>query len=93
MHDWSLISIAVDWKSGTAQLELQGPVQPASLRCFNVRGLRVPRTMPWGPSNLIMQMHEPVRRENNVFELSIEMQSGDVIVIAAEAFDLPSSQR
>ena len=50
--------------------------------------LSVPRTFPWGPSVSVNTVEGPVKQENGLAVLSMEMQSGDLIRIVARSFDL-----
>ncbi len=87
MHDWTLHSISMDWESGSAICSLAGPKGTASIVAKDVAELRVPRNLPWGRSVSVNQVTGPTRRDDGLFLLSIEMQSGDTIEVAARAFE------
>ena len=86
LHDATLTLIEVDWVEKLATLTFQrskGAVIVAVLSCSR---LILPRDEPWGPSSSVnlIEVEEggrvPVR-------LSIEMQSGDVILIEGEEIE------
>ncbi len=93
MHDWTLLSVAVDWKIGQVLLETDSPSGPATVRVLGLRELRVPRAHPWGKSVSINTVEGPSRREDEFSYLRIEMQSGDLIEIVASSFEMPARSR
>jgi hypothetical protein len=90
MHDWSLVSICMDWTLARVTIVLKdGTSSTRTLIAEGVRNLRAPRESDWGPSVsvntfLIDALSVGTQR------LQIEMQSGDVIEIVAERFDIPN---
>ena len=93
MHDWTLLSITVNWKVGEGVLELVSPVGPAILRAHEIQEIRVPRAFPWGPSVSVNSVHGPTQGPNGISSFKIEMQSGDTIEIIAKPIDLPAGAR
>lgn len=84
MHDWTLLSIHIDWPSGNARLEIKDPT--STIRILEIRELlqiTVPRRNPWGESISINESTQSTGEDTKVHKLSIEMQSGDVIQIEA----------
>ena len=71
---------------------MKGPDAATSLLAHGFRGLRAPRKFEWGPSVSINRVTGPVKCDDGLLMLSIEMQSGDTIEIEAAAFDLPAPQ-
>jgi hypothetical protein len=91
MHDWSFLSLLVSWRSGELEIGLQSPSGPASVCAQGLRDLRLPRERSWGPSVSVNAVRGPSVRPDGLSQLSIEMQTGDVIEIVAEAFSMPTS--
>ena len=81
-HDATLLSVTADWSAGTAAVHLRvaAAEQPIVITAGGVRDVRVPRQQPWGPSVSVNSLDLTLTR------LTIEMQSGDTIVIDAESF-------
>ncbi len=86
-HDATLLSVQADWAQGTAAVILQVPglEDPVEVRAVGVTDLRMPRERPWGPSVSV----NSVQVTGGV--ITIEMQSGDTITIAAQSFDVPAA--
>ena len=99
LHDAVIRKLTFDWASGTCEItvtclvgragtwdaEARGEISERAattccLRFGGVRELRVPRVAPWGRS---VHLNGQRRGPDGTYE--IEMQSGDVIVIAAES--------
>lgn len=93
LHDATLESIDVSWSTGEARIRLR--VGDASrprrvIVATAVRRLEVDRQLPWGFSVSINEVREPTPAADGTFVLEIEVQSGDVIRVAAAAFSLSS---
>lgn len=89
MHDWTLESVHFDWPSAVAELRLVSPLGPATIAAEGVHDLKIPRSMPWGPSRSVNVTDGPTPMGGSLQSLRIEMQSGDVIEIVARTFALP----
>jgi hypothetical protein len=89
MHDWTLVSLFVDWEQSTARLEFKWNGATKLVTASGLTDLRLPRQSPWGPSNSVNRCVGPTKLSDSEYELVVEMQSGDKIRLAAEAFDLP----
>ena len=63
---------------------------PKLVQASGLTELRMPREMLWGPSVSVNQCDGPIRLQDGGYGLTIEMQSGDVIELVAERFDMPS---
>jgi hypothetical protein len=87
MHDATLLSVSVDWSAGTAVVRLLRDVDgKPEVSTFEARGLRhldLARRQPWGPSVSVNTLECLSGR------LSIEMQSGDLIVVEADEIVSP----
>jgi len=80
MHDATLVSIAVDWASGTLSCVFRvcrKGRNEAKLIASGLTLLHCPRSFPWGRSVSVNEMVLSDIGEGQV--LKIEMQSGDVI--------------
>ncbi len=82
-HDATLLSVEFDWATGSAVVLLSNAVSTFALVAKEVLEVRVSRQQPWGPSVSVNSLSVAPG------ELTIEMQSGDAIVIAAQSFVLP----
>jgi len=90
MHDWTLVAIHMDWAAGHVRIELRNRKSVnVTLVAEKVSKLHVPRLQAWGPSVSINEVTGP-RDIGGSKQLLIEVQSGDVIEIAADSFILPA---
>jgi hypothetical protein len=90
MHEWVLLSIAVDWKSGRSTFSFDtAQAGIVLLVAEGVVDLHVPQMKPWGPSVHVNEVREPRAESGKWRELEIEMQSGDVITVKAGSLVFP----
>lgn len=87
LHDAILASVLMEWPEARCTFKV-GPVGiGAHVIVFSgVRHLDIPREQLWGPSRSI----NVVREQDGVYE--IELQSGDVLRIAANAWEFHAVQ-
>ena len=87
LHDASLLSIELDWSSGTVALRLRSAAGLLTLVCRGGRHLEVPRAHPWGPS---VSVNEAAWRPSSGGggALQVEMQTGDVIRVVCDACEV-----
>ena len=86
MHDWTLVSISFTWKPGTVRLVFRDPSsQVVTLVGEDVRSLRIPRIQEWGSSESVNEVLGPMD-VGNLKQLSVEIQSGDVLEVTACSF-------
>lgn len=90
MHDWTLTLITVDWISGSGYLRIRGNGREREIGFQRIQRLVVPREFPWGRSLSINAVDGPIELQGKL-QLKVEMQSGDVIEIIADGFDVPST--
>jgi len=91
MHDWTLLTILFEWKSGQVTLAFgKEGTEPAILIAHGVSDLHVPQLKEWGPSVSVNKVLGPSNGPDGQSELKIQMQSGDVIRIVAASFELPA---
>lgn len=93
MHDWSLLSVAIDWKSGDVRIDVRSPSGETSIRASDLREIHMPRYRAWGPSVSIYTVTGPAPRDDGLVSLAIEMQSGDRIEIVARSIEMPEHSR
>ena len=92
LHDSTLLGLTLRWAEGEVVLSFQTGIagrESLTLRACGVHKLCCPRQFPWGPSvsvNSIREWESPTLPA--LRELTVEMQSGDEIVVVAEAFRL-----
>jgi len=84
-----LYLITVDWESGTVRIRLSWESEQHDLVATGLRNLKLPHEFPWGPSNWINKLIGLEEIYGGQLRLGIEVQSGDVIEIVAEKFNLP----
>ena|SRR5437868_13397383 len=86
LHDALLRSVTLAWERKVCQLDLLafaqsgGSATPHVLEFCGVTSLVIPHNEPWGPSSSI----NSVSCSRGLFR--IEMQSGDIIELAASHF-------
>jgi hypothetical protein len=88
LHDWPLDRLSLDWKNGDLVLTLD----TASLVCRGVTAITIPRSHPWGPSVYINELRGPTDTPDRLKSIELEMQSGDVIKVTAQAFEIPPEE-
>lgn len=92
MHDWTLIGVYFDWRSGQVKVDfLNQDSTLVSLIANDVSNLRVPRMNDWGASVSVNGVAKITHLKDGRSRIKIEMQSGDLIEIDAKAFVLPGS--
>ena len=92
MHDWTFVSLLIDWIKGNVTLIFKDH-RSEEVRWVGEKfvELRISRREEWGESFSVNQVNEPVKLNNGNYQLSIEIQSGDVIEIEAQSFFIPKS--
>lgn len=88
LHDATLVSIFVDWGAGTANIlfRIAGGLESV-VSASGVSSLVVPREQPWGPSVSVNAALVSVTADGRT-RLTIEMQSGDEIVVDASVLEI-----
>lgn len=86
LHDATLIAVHLVWPDGTCIMTVShSQLSDCTLTFTGVSNLALPRTQPWGRSQSINSASE-----RNKGQYEIEMQSGDLIKIDANAVALTS---
>ncbi|PTT66026.1 hypothetical protein [Stenotrophomonas sp. HMWF003] len=87
-HDWTLLSIRIDW--GAAEATLIVLDRTSTERRVTARGLRffrLERDEPWGPSSSIDDITQVAGEAEQPLALSMQMQSGDCIRLCAASIN------
>ena len=94
MHDWILVSVAMDWSEGSGTINFaNNKNEKHFIRLEGLAELKMPRREEWGPSKYVNEVETPVKLDNGNFYCSIEIQSGDKIEIEAASIVLPSRDK
>jgi len=93
MHDWTLMTISVDWERAVARLEFRWNDESRTVTAVGLSNLCLPRKLPWGPSVSVNRGIGPTKLESGEYSFVIEMQSGDEIELVAQQFEIPPIQR
>ena len=91
MQNWVFKAASVEWKEGTARLELSSDGTLKIIRAVGVSDIRLHRKVPLGPSVLVKQCEGPTKIESGEYSLVIEIQGGDKIELVARQFVMPSA--
>lgn len=92
MHDWTLISIAMEWSSSVVTVKLLDRTSTTrEIVAHGIRGISVRRDEPWGPSVSVLGYR--FSEKNGGIQLQIDIQSGDSIDIEAARIDMPQEAR
>jgi hypothetical protein len=92
LHDSTLLGLTLRWAEGEVVLSFQTGIagrESLALRARGVHKLCCPRQFPWRPGVSVNSIREsespslPALRE-----LTVEMLSGDEIVVVAESFQI-----
>ncbi len=92
MHDWTLLSIAIDWRVGSVSLHLDSSAGGAELHAEDLLEIHIRRTQAWGSSVSVNSVDGP-KPHNEGHHLAMEIQSGDVTEIVAWSFTMPDGVR
>ena len=92
LHDSTLLGLTLRWSEGEVVLSFQTGIagrESPTLRAIGVHKLCCPRQFPWGPSVSVNSIRESESKSLPALrELTVEMQSGDEIVVVAESLRL-----
>jgi hypothetical protein len=84
LHDAVLERVVIDWDRVIARIELtRVPGGPTVLELPGLVDFKMTRQQEWGPSVFVNAAE--VHASHGKVVLSIEMQSGDVIAVAAQS--------
>ncbi len=88
LHDATLRRIELDWAARRVVIDAVADTGEVRIVANKVRRLSCPREDPWGPSASILRLRQQTLSGESPARLEIEMQSGDVISIDAESFEV-----
>lgn len=80
LHDSVLRSIDIDWVEGEARLRFCHASGDLVIVVCSCSRMELPRREPWGPSHSVNRA-EVGQLDNGRERLTIEMQSGDVLIL------------
>lgn len=90
MHDWTLLSIRVDWMEGRVTMTFNSyKFNKVALTAEGLFELVIPKHNDWGESVSVNSIYGPVRLENGNYRLEMEIQSGDTITLEAKSIQMP----
>lgn len=94
MHDWTLISIVVEWAKGIVTVTFDAyEYNRVILTAEGLIELVVPKHDKWGESVSVNKVQGPVKLENGHYYLALEIQSGDTITLEARSIQMPDIYR
>lgn len=92
MHDWSLISVNLDWVLSRLILNLRNPkLEDVILIANGFVNFKITKYDEWGESISINNILDFSKLENGNFSLKIEIQSGDQLEIEAKEILFPDN--
>lgn len=90
MHDWTVTSILMDWKSGSMEIHLvDDHLCERKIEATGVKEILISRALEWGYSASVNEILMSGVSGTSCQELKIEVQSGDDIRVIADHFDMP----
>lgn len=90
MHDWTLISILVNWIDGTAVVSFRNQKsEEVRLIAEGLVDLHIPKREEWGSSVSINEVVGPVHCADGNYSIELEVQSGDRIKLMAKTIAMP----
>jgi hypothetical protein len=92
MHDWVLLSVLFEWEAGRLTISFDRYEGKETLVANSVVELQVPQLNEWGPSICVNRVNGPIVIDKGLHSLEIEMQSGDVVRIVAQSFQMPAAR-
>ncbi|EFC2602488.1 hypothetical protein CT362_004945 [Escherichia coli] len=88
MHDWTLVSLLVNWKESSLIIKLLNNNSiPVDIVLEGIKSVSIPKWDEWGESvsiNTVNVINDPTYKT-----MEIEMQSGDIIKAIAENINIP----
>ncbi|MGZ5051436.1 MAG: hypothetical protein ACXWF8_18745 [Methylobacter sp.] len=94
MHDWTLLSIVVEWMKGIVTITFDTyEYNRVILIAEGLIELVVPKHDEWGESVSVNKVQGPVKLKNGNYHLALEIQSGDTITLEARSIQMPNIYR
>lgn len=92
MHDWVLLSVLFEWEARRVTLSFDRYESNEILVANSVVDLHISQLNEWGPSVCVNKVNGPIAIDSGLHSLEIQMQSGDVIKIVAQSFQMPAAK-
>ncbi|MDD5271980.1 MAG: hypothetical protein PHU14_04600 [Methylovulum sp.] len=90
MHDWTLVSILVEWAKGMITLTfISYKLGHVCLSAEGLTRLVIPKYDEWGESVSVNNVYGPIRLDDGSYRLELAIQSGDTIVLEAKSIQMP----
>lgn len=90
MHDWTLVSIQTEWKNANILITFRNESsEEVTLTAEKFTNLHIPKRDEWGESISVNEVSEVKQLPDGNHQITIEMQSGDVLSIEAAKIHLP----
>lgn len=91
MHDWTLLSILIDWIAGTAVISFRNEKSDeVRLIAEGILDIHIPKREEWGRSVSINDVVGPRRDADGNLSIELEVQSGDRIKLLAKSVSMPT---
>lgn len=88
MHDWTLVSMILDWEESRFLIKfLNNKSCSVDIICQGIKFINIPKWDKWGESISVNTFN--LKDDTTFKKLEIEMQSGDVITIIANDIVMP----
>lgn len=92
MHDWTLLSISINWAEGAVVISFRNEKsEEVKLVAEGLVDIHVPKREEWGESVSINNVIGPLRGDDGIYSLELEVQSGDRIRLLARSVSMPES--
>jgi hypothetical protein len=91
VHDAVLVSVALEWRAGTADIVMKLQAPPARQLTIHAEGtswLCCPREAPWGTSVHVNTASAASANDRQHTIVRVEMQSGDTLELRAQRIEL-----
>ena len=91
MHDWTLVSLMVEWIKGMVTITFKNSdSNQVFLVAEGLTDLKIPKREDWGESVSVNEVEGPNSLDNGNSYIAIEIQSGDKIELEARSISLPN---
>lgn len=87
LHDATLLEVRADVPAATVRLIFRTATGTRVLSGSGLLLLALPHEHPWGPSSSVLRLEGPAPVGEDRLRASIEMQSGDVLVVEARILE------
>ena len=91
MHDWTLVSLMVEWIKGVVTITFKNnDSKQVFLVAEGLADLKIPKREDWGESISVNEIEGLNSLDNGNSFITIEIQSGDKIELEARSISLPN---